>query len=180
MEQRVGRVYGTKPTVSVHEPSMNHTFLRTGLAVAQATQCTCMKKTLSVVRITLQYADMEVDDPVTCVMSGRQRVDTHKVVQTVAIHRFKVPFLFLTHAHILPPSLSLSLSPHFVHPLSHHFLHPSLSPPFTFSTLHFPLTPSLLHTLTYTQEHEHYLLSEGVSELPENHWGEDPFDNKTN
>ena len=35
-EQCAGRVYGTKPTVSVHEPSVNHTFLRTGLAVAQS------------------------------------------------------------------------------------------------------------------------------------------------
>lgn len=35
-EQRVGKVYGTKPTVIVHKPSMDHTFLRTGLAVAQS------------------------------------------------------------------------------------------------------------------------------------------------
>ena len=172
----------------------------------KATHCACMKKMLTVVRITSQYADMEVDGLVMCVTSGRQNVD--EVVQTVATHRFKVPFLFFTHARTLSLSLSLSVSPHFLYPLPHHSFTPSLSPPFTFllpitpshphflhpsppsypsplhtltfSTLHFPLTPSLINTLTYTQEHEHYLLSEGVSELPENHWGEDPFDNKTN
>ena len=44
---------------------------------------------------------------VMCVTSGRQNVD--EVVQTVATHRFKVPFLFFTHARTL--SLSLSVSP---------------------------------------------------------------------
>ena len=103
---------------------------------------------LAVVLITLQYANIEME---SCVMLGR-----HEVIRSVAIYRFKIPLLLLTHAHTLscpPPQPLTSSTPHFLHPS---------------------------HTLIYTQEHEHYLLSEGVSELPENHWGEDPSDNKTN
>ena len=44
---------------------------------------------LAVVLITLQY-----------VMLGR-----HEVIRSVAIHRFKIPLLLLTHAHTLPLSL---------------------------------------------------------------------------
>jgi len=42
-----------------------------------------------------------------------------------------------------------------------------------------PHTPTSPLTST-TQEHERHLLSEGGSEVPEGHWGEDPSENKTN